>query len=338
VNPHADAKIVRVDGGSNTQKSFLHRDHLNTVRLVTDGDGNIDERSNFQAFGKRDRIVVDSDAPRESKGFIGERDDPETGLLYLHARYYDPEIGQFISADTLDPNVPGVETNRYAYADNDPVNKSDPNGHFIPVVAAAVAIWGGIEIGLSVYDVIDAVRTVFDPEASTADKVMSVGGVALGTVAPGAGYGVGAKTASKIGKKAGEVPVQAYEVGRVDDLAKRSLADDLDIHHGPQAQAAKQAIPGYDPKTAPGMALPQAEHRSVNKANVRGMYGGTTRDLLAKTCCDLRRHTNTPNKSIQDLVKENKEAYPGAFDKPNKMEPRSDDGMAPESDPLGGGL
>jgi RHS repeat-associated protein len=65
----------------------------------------------------------------ESKGFTGERDDSEVGLLYLHARYYDPKIGIFVSPDTWDPLKEGVGTNRYAYAGNDPVNKADRNGH-----------------------------------------------------------------------------------------------------------------------------------------------------------------------------------------------------------------
>jgi hypothetical protein len=73
-------------------------------------------------------------------------------------RYYDPVIGRFLSADTLDPNKPGVGTNRYAYADNDPINKADPNGHgffaflslFIPAIlpstttvfqAAGASVW-----------------------------------------------------------------------------------------------------------------------------------------------------------------------------------------------------
>ena len=38
-------------------------------------------------------------------------------------------MGRFISPDWWDPDLPGVGTNRYAYADNDPINKSDPNGH-----------------------------------------------------------------------------------------------------------------------------------------------------------------------------------------------------------------
>lgn len=36
---------------------------------------------------------------------------------------------RYISPDTMDPVVPGVGTNRYAYSENDPINKSDPNGH-----------------------------------------------------------------------------------------------------------------------------------------------------------------------------------------------------------------
>lgn len=41
----------------------------------------------------------------------------------------DPVIGRFISPDDWDPTIPGVGTNRYAYAGNDPINKADPNGH-----------------------------------------------------------------------------------------------------------------------------------------------------------------------------------------------------------------
>jgi hypothetical protein len=36
---------------------------------------------------------------------------------------------RYISPDDWDPTVPGVGTNRYAYSENDPINKSDPNGH-----------------------------------------------------------------------------------------------------------------------------------------------------------------------------------------------------------------
>ncbi len=40
----------------------------------------------------------------------------ETGLQYLHARYYDPDLGRFLTPDTWDPILAGVDINRYAYA------------------------------------------------------------------------------------------------------------------------------------------------------------------------------------------------------------------------------
>jgi uncharacterized protein RhaS with RHS repeats len=52
-------------------------------------------------------------------------------LQYLNARYHDPLLGRFITPDWWDPILRGVDVNRYAYANNDPVNLSDPNGHQI---------------------------------------------------------------------------------------------------------------------------------------------------------------------------------------------------------------
>ncbi|MER8887687.1 RHS repeat-associated core domain-containing protein [Mesorhizobium sp. M0816] len=53
------------------------------------------------------------------------------------------QLVRFISPDDWDPTKLGVGTNRYAYAQNDPVNKSDPNGH-------NAAVWGGrIALGVA---------------------------------------------------------------------------------------------------------------------------------------------------------------------------------------------
>ncbi|MGW4897421.1 polymorphic toxin-type HINT domain-containing protein [Kitasatospora sp. NPDC004240] len=62
------------------------------------------------------------------KGFIGGTKDDTTGLTTLGARHYDPATGRFISPDPLlDPADP-QQWNAYAYANNDPVNLSDPTG------------------------------------------------------------------------------------------------------------------------------------------------------------------------------------------------------------------
>ncbi|WP_256374269.1 MULTISPECIES: RHS repeat domain-containing protein [unclassified Chelatococcus] len=128
--PHPDVKRV---GGATF---FLHRDHLKSVRAISDAAGGPAQRFTFRPYGERTGAAT---AHREEKGYIGERFDAETGLMYLNARYYDPALARFISPDWWDPNKPGVGTNRYAYSENDPVNKSDPNGHFVPAIAAACA-------------------------------------------------------------------------------------------------------------------------------------------------------------------------------------------------------
>jgi RHS repeat-associated protein len=74
-------------------------------------------------------VTFGSPSSPTPKSYIGERFDPETNLDYLHARYYDPALPRFLSPDTWDPILAGVDTNRYTYSGNDPVNGSDPNGH-----------------------------------------------------------------------------------------------------------------------------------------------------------------------------------------------------------------
>jgi RHS repeat-associated protein len=111
---------------SNGQTAWLHRDHLQSVRAITDLTGQVVNRSQYRPYGEQIQTIA---GITESKGFIGERQDPETGLVYLHARFYDPVLGRFLQADTLDPDIAGVDVNRYAYSLNDPINESDPNGH-----------------------------------------------------------------------------------------------------------------------------------------------------------------------------------------------------------------
>ena len=118
---HPDIRRV----GSATQ--YLLKDHLASIRVVTSNTGGIATRHDYLAYGKPYKAVAATSIP-QTKAYINERYDAETGLQYLNARYYDPARG-FLSPDTWDPMLPGVDVNRYAYAGGDPVNGSDPNGH-----------------------------------------------------------------------------------------------------------------------------------------------------------------------------------------------------------------
>ena len=62
--------------------------------------------------------------------YTGQQVDAQTGLMFYNARWYDPALGRFLSADTIvpDPGNP-QDLNRYAYVRNNPVRYRDPSGH-----------------------------------------------------------------------------------------------------------------------------------------------------------------------------------------------------------------
>jgi RHS repeat-associated protein len=62
--------------------------------------------------------------------FTGQELDEETGFYNYNARLYDPEIGRFLSADTLVPGRFNSQAyNRYSYVFNNPLCYADPSGH-----------------------------------------------------------------------------------------------------------------------------------------------------------------------------------------------------------------
>jgi RHS repeat-associated protein len=142
--PMTDAKRVGklVAGGAAPVTHTLHADQLGSVRLAANATGTSVQSQTFIPYGRR----VQTTAAREELGYIGERHDAETGLMYLNARYYDPAVGRFNSPDTFSPTRPGVGVNRYAYAFNDPVNQADKNGHVVPLVIGGVCAGGACEM------------------------------------------------------------------------------------------------------------------------------------------------------------------------------------------------
>jgi RHS repeat-associated protein len=107
-----------------TSTFFLHADHLGSIQVVTDAQGAEVQRLTHRPWGQR---LSSSTGHAESLGFTGQRQD-ESGLIYLHARYYDPVLGRFLSPDPVLDDRTSVGLNGYAYAGNDPVNATDIDG------------------------------------------------------------------------------------------------------------------------------------------------------------------------------------------------------------------
>jgi len=78
-------------------------------------------------------LVASSGSTENTRKFTGEDYDVTSSLLYLRARYYDPDVGRFISRDSIGVNG-GI--NLYAYCGNNPVNWVDHTGK-IPIKGLA---------------------------------------------------------------------------------------------------------------------------------------------------------------------------------------------------------
>jgi RHS repeat-associated protein len=107
------------------------------------------------------------------------RYDSETGLYYLINRYYNPDIGRFISKEPFEVSSGDLPTiNAYTYTQNNPVNAIDPDGNFLWFVAV------GAYYAWSVYDSYRDVHTLRSTSASREDKAWAAIGL-IGSVVPG---------------------------------------------------------------------------------------------------------------------------------------------------------
>ena len=99
--------------------SYLHTDHLGSVRLITNATGTATGTANYTPYGNR--VTTGSTSPFS---FAGQYQDTETGLIWMRARYYDPATGQFITSDPLK----AATRSAYNYSLDNPVNGTDPSG------------------------------------------------------------------------------------------------------------------------------------------------------------------------------------------------------------------
>ena len=107
--------------------SFYHADGLGSTRLLTNISGIVTDRYSYDAFGtKRNQTGLSA----QPFSFTSEQVDSEAGMVFLRARYYDPNFGRFISADRF-PNLASQSQsgNRYVYVQNNPITLVDPTGN-----------------------------------------------------------------------------------------------------------------------------------------------------------------------------------------------------------------
>ena len=150
---------------------------------------------------------------------------------YHGARASDASMARFVSPDTWDPNIPDVGTNRYSYAQNDPVNKSDPSGHIAvvaipPALEAAIYVGGLIAAGTAALVTHQQNQAAEDNVAQQNTHIES-------------GYVVGHHSAVQRDWSSGPEQRESYHI----------------VQH-----AAVKGLPGYSRGSAPAIGLNKADH------------------------------------------------------------------------------
>jgi RHS repeat-associated protein len=116
---------VLLQTGTNSGPYYYTRDHLGSIREMTDASGNLRGRYSYDPFGRQTKISGNVDA---DFAFAGMFWSPEVSLSLTRFRAYDPNLGRWLSRDPL-KNAEVIEgPNLYAYAANNPVNLTDPLG------------------------------------------------------------------------------------------------------------------------------------------------------------------------------------------------------------------
>ena len=122
---------------------FTHLDHLGGTHALTDWQGNVVQAIDYYPFG-RIRINSTSTAYDEKRKFTGHEYDSESDLTYAQQRYYEQDVGKFLSVDPAARDNPGAflgdpqQQNYYAYARNNPLVLVDRMGTKVEVASKSI--------------------------------------------------------------------------------------------------------------------------------------------------------------------------------------------------------
>ena len=207
-----------VTKGSTKKTYYHHTDHLGTTVCITDSTGKVVWEWTESAFGD----IIKNTNNNFTPNFTGKFLDENTGLYYFHARWYDSEIGRFV---TEDPARDG--RNWFVYCENNPLIYVDPDGN-TPLISGLIGAGIGSIVGVAAV----GVQAAMGAEVTTADVI---GGIVAGAVTGGI---LGATGNYALAKTTGKVAVAATNAaagalgGAIGNLAKQKVLIDSGEQEG----------------------------------------------------------------------------------------------------------
>jgi RHS repeat-associated protein len=138
------------ENGNAPQIFYTYTDHLGSITAVTNAQGNVIARQNFDAWGRRRNALDYTYLPQHTttsdngisasgnlpawlyRGYTGHEMLDEFALINMNARLYDPVLGMMLSPDNYiqDPSFT-QNYNRYGYCFNNPLRYTDPDGNYV---------------------------------------------------------------------------------------------------------------------------------------------------------------------------------------------------------------
>jgi RHS repeat-associated protein len=131
---------------------YYHTDAVGSVRMITDANGGVLARYDFEPFGVQCGSACGTGTPPETIQFAGKERDADTTFDYFGARYYASQTGRLTAVDPVLDIESSLEDpqrwNRYAYALNNPLRYKDEDGRIpIPVIVAGVTAFAASPAG-----------------------------------------------------------------------------------------------------------------------------------------------------------------------------------------------
>jgi RHS repeat-associated protein len=120
----ADQALARiVASGTHTGVAYYLTDNLGSVRDIADASMVVQYHADYDGFGN---VAEVNPGWGDRVKFTAREYDPDTGLLYNRARWYDSRVGRWLSEDPS--QFSGGDANLYRYVRNNPVLLVDPSG------------------------------------------------------------------------------------------------------------------------------------------------------------------------------------------------------------------
>ena len=127
INKYYYAGAQRVAMRTGGTLFYLLGDHLGSTSLTLDALGNVVSELRYTAWGE---VRYQAGPTTTNYTYTVQYSDSYINLLWYGSRHYDPELGRFISPDSIIPDLSNPQAyDRYSYTFNNPVKYVDPSGH-----------------------------------------------------------------------------------------------------------------------------------------------------------------------------------------------------------------